>query len=47
MLNFRLFVLGESPVVLLDDRVEEVGEDGVGLRVRSVHPHARVRVLDA
>ena len=36
----------EAGMVILDDGVEQVGEEGVGLGVRGVHTDARVQVLN-
>lgn len=41
-----LVSLLEATMVVFDDGVEEVSENGVRLSVRGVDAHPRVRVLD-
>lgn len=44
-LEGRMTVVGpEAPVIVLDNRVVEVTEDGVGLWIGSVDAHAGIRI---
>lgn len=47
VLGGMLVGLLESAMVVLDDGVEEVSEDGVSLGIRGINAHARVRIFQS